>query len=78
MPTDSAAAVDPKAGDGEDTTDANFAVGEDESPGAEESREWNEVHAPEVILQPKYGVGEEDLENVWNGGEPSRPPKENP
>jgi len=78
-PTDSAAAVDPK-----DDEEDEFAVGEDDgdgdSPGAEESRQWQEEQEdePAVVLKPKYGVPGEDLENVWGGGEPSEPPQENP
>lgn len=74
-PTDRPEVVDPKVDD-----DNNFAIGEDgaESPGAEESRQWQEVPSPAVIIPAKYGVEGEDLENVWAGSNPSEPPKENP
>lgn len=63
-----------------DAEEDEFMVGEDdESPeDSEESKQWKETQEPEVKLKPKYGLEGEDFENVWGGGEPSEPPKENP
>ncbi|OWP03474.1 hypothetical protein B2J93_7492 [Marssonina coronariae] len=75
-PTDGMAAVDPT--DGELN---KFAVGEDDSipQESEASNAWKEAHEPVILLKPKYGLdGEEAFENVWGGGEPSQPPRENP
>lgn len=72
-PTDSADVVDPKVDDHHD-----FVIEDDESPGAEESRQWQEVPSPAVRIPPKYGIEGEDLENVWGGASPKEPPKENP
>jgi hypothetical protein len=72
-PADDAAVVDPK--DDED----EFRVGDDEEPeDSEESRHWRQLREPEVVLKPKYGLDGEAFENVWEGGEPSEPPRENP
>jgi hypothetical protein len=76
-PPDDIAAEDLKGGESE-----QFTVGEDEDGpsrhDSEESRQWQQARAPEVLLKPKYGVDGEAFENVWNSGEPSEPPKENP
>jgi hypothetical protein len=72
-PADDAAVVDPK--DDED----EFRVGDDEEPeDSEESRHWRQSREAEVVLKPKYGLDGEAFENVWEGGEPSEPPRENP
>jgi hypothetical protein len=72
-PADDAAVVDPK--DDED----EFRAGDDEEPeDSEESRHWRQSREPEVVLKPKYGLDGEAFENVWEGGEPSEPPRENP
>lgn len=55
-----------------------FAVGEDEEQESEESHHWKQAKDSEVLLIPKYGLDGEDFENVWEGGEPSEPPRENP
>ncbi|KAI9054717.1 hypothetical protein LZ554_001868 [Drepanopeziza brunnea f. sp. 'monogermtubi'] len=59
-----------------------FAVGDDEPTPQDESEEsmhWKELHEPALLLKPKYGLdGEEAFANVWGGGEPSEPPRENP
>jgi hypothetical protein len=65
--------IDPKDGAG-----AQFVVGEDEvEEESEESRHWKQSQEPGLQLKPKYGL-EAFEENVWSGGEPSEPPKENP
>lgn len=49
-------------------SDDTFAVGDDdaESPGAQESREWQESSYETSALNSKYGVpDEEGFENVW-------------
>lgn len=51
---------------------------EGNSPGAEESREWNESREPDVALKPKYGLDGEDLADVWGNSEPLGAPRENP
>ena len=72
-PTEDAAALD-----GAD----EFAIGEDDgTPGeeeSEESRQWKKTVELAVQLKPKYGLEGEAFENVWDGGEPSESPKENP
>lgn len=77
-PTDDPAIVDPKTPESEN--DPKFTIGDDEE--GEESQHWKnerEESPPAVVMKPKYGVeGEEDFENVWGGGEPSEPPRENP
>jgi hypothetical protein len=58
-----------------------FVVGEDEDESREESEEarnWRQAKEAEVQLKPKYGLEGEAFENVWNGGEPSEAPEENP
>ncbi len=58
-----------------------FVVGGDEDESREDSAEWQhwrQAREPEVQLKPKYGLEGEAFENVWSGGEPSEPPKENP
>lgn len=81
-PEDGSNFIDPKEGDDENPTpNDKFAVGEDdsESPGAHESREWQEGREEITpILSPKYGLPGEDLENVWSNESPSGPEKENP
>ena len=75
-PTDDVAAVDPKDDEGDE-----FAVGDDDyenSPDDAEESPWKQTREPEVVLKPKYGVEGEEFENVWGGGEPSEPPRENP
>jgi hypothetical protein len=64
----------------DDDGDSQFAIGNDEgeSPGAEETRQWQDAQEPAFTLKPKYGLDGEEFENVWGGGEPSEPPKENP
>lgn len=79
-PTDDVGAIDGAADE--------FAVGDDEGDGggeerpppedSEESRQWKQAIEPAVLLKPKYGIEGEAFENVWGGGEPSEPPKENP
>jgi len=74
--------VDPKNGDDESADpDDQFAVGDDdaESPGAQESKEWQDSREETPVLKPKYGMsGEEGFENVW-GESPSRSEaRENP
>ncbi|KFY59597.1 hypothetical protein V496_05632 [Pseudogymnoascus sp. VKM F-4515 (FW-2607)] len=81
-PEDGSPVIDPKDGDEENSNpNDRFTIGDDdsESPGAHESREWQE-NREEVtpILSPKYGLPGEDLENVWSGESPSGPAKENP
>lgn len=81
-PTDDAQVVAPKSGDGAD----DFVVGDDEDDdnentgfdehNSEESRHWKEAQESKILLKPKYGTLAE--ENVWAGGEPSQPPRENP
>jgi hypothetical protein len=72
-PTEDSAVV----GNSEDNP---FAVGDgEESPNdSEETRQWQHTHESEVLLKPKYGLDGEAFENVWEGGEPSKPPAENP
>jgi hypothetical protein len=73
-PTDDIAVVDPKVND-----ENEFIVGEDEDPAeSEETSHWKQANVPEALLQPKYGLDGEAFENVWTGGEPSAPPRENP
>lgn len=67
----------------ESQEEGQFAVGDDDEStpvheDAEESKYWKEEHEHKVALKPKYGLEGEELENVWKGGEPHSPPKENP
>ncbi|KAE9363051.1 DUF300-domain-containing protein [Stipitochalara longipes BDJ] len=55
--------------------DDEFVIGEEEDEGQEA---WKQANEPEVLLKPKYGLEGEAFDNVWSGGEPSEPPKENP
>lgn len=68
--------------DQEDGAADPFSVGDDDdapSPDdSEESRQWKEAREPAVLLKPKYGVDGEAFENVWDAGDSSEPPKENP
>jgi len=68
--------VDPKTPDG---TEQQFTVGDDDEE-TEESQQWQTEarEEPVVALKPKYGLEGEAFENVWSGGEPAEPPKENP
>ena len=74
--------MDPKTPD--DSESQQFTVGNDEDEEAEESKHWKkeaakgEAEEPTVTLKPKYGLDGEDFENVWGGGAPAEPPKENP
>jgi len=61
--------------------DDKFAVGDDdaESPGAQESREWQESRDETPALKPKYGVpDEEGFENVWGESPGASEARENP
>jgi hypothetical protein len=60
--------------------DSPFTIGDgEETPNeTEEARQWQQTHEQEVLLKPKYGLDGEAFENVWDGGEPSEPPSENP
>lgn len=64
--------------DQEDGAADAFSVGDDSPDDSEESRQWKQNTEPAVLLQPKYGIDGEAFENVWEAGEPSHPPKENP
>jgi len=57
-------------------------VGDDDemhSPNDPEgTRHWKQAKEPEIVLKPEYGLEGEAFENVWDGGGPSKPPRENP
>ncbi|CAG8971297.1 hypothetical protein HYALB_00001464 [Hymenoscyphus albidus] len=56
-----------------------FSVGDGlDSSHSDEARHWQEAKEPEVKLKPKYGIEGEAFENVWGGGESSKPPQGNP
>ncbi|EHK97376.1 putative Transmembrane protein [Glarea lozoyensis 74030] len=60
--------------------DSPFTIGDgEETPNeTEETRQWQQNHEHEVLLKSKYGLDGEAFENVWDGGEPSESPSENP
>lgn len=67
----------------ESQEEGQFTVGDDDdatpaNEDSEESKHWKEERKHEVTLKPKYGLDGEDLQNVWKGGEPHSPPRENP
>jgi len=46
---------------------------------SEESKQWKQAREGEVLLQPKYGLAGEDLQNPWDGAEAEGgAPRENP
>jgi hypothetical protein len=84
-PEESGSASTTKSTSQEETTQKadQFPVGEDDEPSppaedSEESRHWKEEREHEVVLKPKYGLEGEAFDNVWGGGQPKEPPKENP
>lgn len=81
-PSDSPFVVDPTIGGGHGIDpDDKFAVGDvdAESPGAQESREWQESRDETSALKPKYGVpDEEGFENVWGESPGASEARENP
>lgn len=51
---------------------------ESRAGSSEAARQWKQAHTPELMLQPKYGLGDEGFENVWTSDKLSEPPRENP
>ena len=74
-PTDDASAVGPEGSEGE-----IIGSGSDDEcmPDRSEESPWKQAREPEIVLKPKYGLEGEEFENVWGGGEPSEPARENP
>lgn len=77
-PADDSNAIAPKSGDeGESAVETDDDKNDRRSDhDSEETRQWKEAQESAVLLKPKYGTSLE--ENVWAGGEPSEPPRENP